>query len=80
MKILTLNEAMLNKRKFCLKWTSIIIAYLCIFILSYEFGTSKRSAHVEEVSSEPQHLTIKRLFHDHLEYLNSSTILEAIKK
>jgi hypothetical protein len=70
---------MLYKRRICLKWTSIIIAYLCIFLLSYEYGISIRQVDVEEESIEPQHLTIKRLFHDHGEYLNSSEILKMIK-
>ncbi|CAF0796986.1 unnamed protein product [Rotaria sordida] len=75
-----LTEVMLHKRRFFLKWISIIIAYICIFLLSYEYGTSKRHIPVEEVTNEPRHLTIKRLFYDHVEYLNSSMILNMINK
>ncbi|CAF4652266.1 unnamed protein product, partial [Rotaria sp. Silwood2] len=71
---------MLHKRRFFLKWISIIIAYMCIFLLSYEYGTNRRHNYVEEVTTEPRHLAIKRLFHDHVEYLNSSMILKMIKK
>jgi len=70
---------MLYKRRFCLKWTSILIAYICIFLLSYEFGTNHRHVHVENVTNEPRHLLIKRLFLDHGEYLNSSMILKMLQ-
>ena len=71
---------MLHKRTIFLKWTSIIIAYTCIFLLSYEFGTSRRHYQVEQVTHEPRHITMKRLFYDHVEYLNSSMVLKMINK
>ena len=71
---------MLFKRRFCLKWTSIIIAYICIFLLSYQLGTKQRRISVELVVREPVHLIIKRLFNDHLEYLNSSMVLSMIRE
>lgn len=71
---------MLFKRRFCLRWTSIIIAYVCIFLLSYQLGTKQRRIPVEPVLREPVHLTIKRLFNDHLEYLNSSIVLNMIRE
>lgn len=71
---------MLNRRRFFLKWISIIIAYICIFLLSYEFGTTNRQISREKTTTGPRHLLIKRLFNDHGEYLNSSMILKMIHK
>ncbi|CAF3630250.1 unnamed protein product [Rotaria socialis] len=71
---------MFFKRSFFLKWASIAVAYMCIFILSYEFGVTRRYIHAEEVTTEPRHLIINRLFHDHAEYFNSSMILKMINK
>lgn len=72
---------MLNRRRCCLKWTSTIIAYTCIFLLSYQFGTNHRYLLEETTSPEPSiHLLIKELFHDHPPYLNSSMILPMIEQ
>ena len=72
---------MLNRRRCCLKWTSTIIAYICIFLLSYEFGTNHRYLIEQTVPTEPStHLLIKELFHDHPPYLNSSMILPMIEQ
>lgn len=61
-----------------MKWSSIVIAYICIFLLSYELGTSYRRRHRRTVPTEARHLTIKRLFHDHGAYLNSSIVRHMI--
>lgn len=69
---------MLYKRRFYLKWISIIVAYICIFFLSYELGTKNRQNSVKQTTSLPRHLLIKRLFNDHGQYVNSSMILQMI--
>ena len=72
---------MLHRRRFCFKWTAIVIAYICIFLLSYEFGTNHRYILETNTPTEPPvHLLIKKLFHDHPPYLNSSMILPMIEQ
>ena len=71
---------MLHRRRCCMKWSSIVIAYVCIFLLSYQLGSSfrpsRRSAEVEP--AEPRHLKIKRVFHDHGPYANSTVVRRMI--
>lgn len=71
---------MLHARRFVLKWISILIAYICIFLLSYEFGASRRTTDLQRVTTEPHLLKIKRIVYDNKEYLNSSVILQMIQQ
>lgn len=70
---------MLNRRRFCLKWISIITAYICIFLLSFQYGQSQRTIPTEESTTQSAQLIINRLFNDQVEYLNSSMILFTVK-
>lgn len=73
---------MINRRRTCLKWTAILVAYFCIFSLSFQYGVYRRrlSEKIIESEQEPRHVMFKRLFFDHGEYLNSSTIMTMIDK
>ena len=78
-------NVMLHARRHCLKWTSISVAYLCIFLLSYDIGTTHRDASIEpevieKAVSEPRYLVMQRLFQDRIEYLNASAILDMVHR
>jgi hypothetical protein len=71
---------MLNKRRFYLKWTSIVIAYLCIFLLSYQFGSSRYFLANDQIVYESRQHLIEQIFHEHIEFLNSSMIYQMINE